>query len=109
MSWSINNIDSHQLALWLSEQSKSVCVVDVREMKEMGAGIINGALSMPLATLPARMNELREVDKLVFVCRSGARSASACGFLQQQGYKNVYNLHGGMLSWSASNLPMKRL
>ena len=42
-------------------------------------------------------------DKKVIVhCRSGARSANAIGFLEQQhGYTNLYNLSGGILAWAA--------
>jgi rhodanese-related sulfurtransferase len=43
------------------------------------------------------------------VCRSGARSAQACQFLQQQGYSNVYNLRGGMMRWVQSGLPAHQL
>ncbi|WP_411556696.1 rhodanese-like domain-containing protein [Pediococcus pentosaceus] len=32
------------------------------------------------------------------ICRSGARSANACAFLQDKGL-NVTNVTGGMLAW----------
>jgi len=41
-------------------------------------------------------------DKLVIICRSGARSAQACLFLKQQGFSDVHNLRGGMMGWVQS-------
>jgi rhodanese-related sulfurtransferase len=43
------------------------------------------------------------------VCRSGARSAQACMFLQQQGFSNVFNLRGGMIAWVQGGFPAYRL
>jgi rhodanese-related sulfurtransferase len=52
------------------------------------------------------MGEFQPSEKLVMVCHSGARSAQACMFLQQQGFADVYNLRGGMLGWAHSSLPI---
>ena len=34
------------------------------------------------------------------MCISGGRSAQICQFLNQQGYFDVYNLDGGIMSWA---------
>ncbi|MFV2057166.1 MAG: rhodanese-like domain-containing protein [Thiohalomonadales bacterium] len=105
MNLRIKDIDSQQLHDWISQSPSNCRVIDVRELKEVVNGQIRGAETMPLATLPVRMTELRQDEKIVIVCRSGARSAQACGFLQQFGYDQVYNLYGGMMAWQANNLP----
>ena len=61
---------------------------------------------MPLATVPVRMHELDKQAHMVFICRSGARSAQACAFLQQQGFDNVHNLRGGMFAWAGAGQPI---
>ena len=33
-------------------------------------------------------------------CKSGMRSAKACGFLRQAGFQHVRNMVGGILAWS---------
>ncbi|HCQ29697.1 MAG TPA: rhodanese-like domain-containing protein, partial [Flavobacteriales bacterium] len=33
-------------------------------------------------------------------CRSGGRSASACGAMASIGFPKLYNLAGGIMSWS---------
>lgn len=102
MFLNIKEVNADELADWLQDHDGQFRVIDVREMREIAAGIIPGAEAMPLATIPLRANEIAQHEKLVFVCHSGARSAQACAFLQQQGYSNVYNLRGGMMSWRAS-------
>ena len=77
-------------------------IIDVREIREFSGGTVPGAEAMPMASVPARMNELTREEELVIVCRSGARSAQVCMFLQQQGYDNVFNLRGGMMAWAGS-------
>jgi len=104
----IKEVEAHELAQWLESDSQ-LRVIDVREMKEIHAGTINGSIPLPLATLLVRLNEFANEEKLVMVCRSGARSAHACGFLQQNGFNNVYNLRGGILAWAHNQLPLSNL
>jgi rhodanese-related sulfurtransferase len=101
---SIKEVDAPELATWVKEKHPNMRVIDVRGMGEIAAGTVNGAEAIPLHTLPVRVNEFSRDEKLVFICRSGARSAQACMFLLQQGYENVYNLRGGMIGWVQSGL-----
>lgn len=95
----IKEIDAPELAQWVSETNQNVRVIDVRQMNEIAAGTVPRAEAVPLHTLPIKVNELNREEKLVFICRSGARSAQACMFLQQHGFENVFNLRGGMIGW----------
>ena len=106
MLFNINEIEAAELADWFAERRNQFKIIDVREMTEINAGTIPDAQAMPLATVPVRMHELAKDRKLVFVCRSGARSAQACAFLQQQGFDNVYNLRGGMFAWASAGQPI---
>ena len=81
-------------------------IIDVREIPEISMGRIETAYPMPLASMPMRMSELKSDKKIVIVCRSGARSAQACMFLQQNGFDNVYNLRGGMMGWVRADKPL---
>ena len=106
MYFNINEIDAAELADWVTEGENPFHIVDVREMNEINAGTIPDALPMPLATVPLRLNEFNKDHTLVFICRSGARSAQACAFLQQQGFDNVHNLRGGMFAWASAGQPI---
>jgi len=106
MHWNIKEIEVAELNGWLETGEQSLRVIDVRQHAEIAAGTVPKAEAMPMHTIPLRVNELNKDEKLVLVCRSGARSAQACAFLQQQGYDQVYNLRGGMMGWAGSGLPI---
>ncbi|MBI3902956.1 MAG: rhodanese-like domain-containing protein [Nitrosomonadales bacterium] len=105
----IKEIDATELALWLNDASHDFRVLDVRQMQEIAAGTVPKAEALPLHLLPMKLHELPPEKKLVIVCRSGARSAQACQFLQQRGFHHVYNLRGGMMGWMQSGFPAYRL
>lgn len=75
-------------------------LIDVREPHEHANFDIGGNL-IPLGDIPAALGDLEEYkdNEIIVYCRSGRRSASAQHFLQQNGFKNVRNLEGGMLAW----------
>lgn len=105
----INEIDAPELARWLADEKSEINVIDVREMGEIAHGTVPRAAAVPLGTLPARVHELDRDATHVLVCRSGARSAQACMFLLQHGFRHVYNLRGGMIGWVQSGHPAVRL
>lgn len=106
MHFGIKEIEAGALAQRVANESQPLKIIDVREMSEIQGGTIPGAIPMPLATVPLRLSELEPHDEMVLVCRSGARSAQACMFMQQQGFKNVYNLRGGMFAWAGTGQPI---
>ena len=83
-------------------------VLDVREDKEYAEGHIPKAKHIPLGQLADRLNELDKFrNKPVLVtCRSGQRSARACGMLKKAGFETVYNQAGGIIAWERANLPV---
>lgn len=105
----VKEIDASQLAQWVGDDSHKMRVIDVRGMEEIAMGTVPKAEALPLHTLPAKVHELDKAEKLIMICRSGARSAQACMFLQQQGFSNVYNLRGGMMGWVQSGFPAHQL
>jgi adenylyltransferase/sulfurtransferase len=82
-------------------EKREVLLVDVREPFEYEIAQIGGAKLIPLGEMPERFAELPRDKGLVMMCKSGARSAQATAFLQQQGYRDVYNLEGGINAWAA--------
>lgn len=77
-------------------------IIDVREDWEYQEANIAGAKNIPLGTLPQQLEDLEDLkdQEVIVQCRSGARSATAKAFLQQQGFSNVRNLLGGILAYN---------
>lgn len=73
-------------------------LIDVRQPEELTMeGEVEGAVNIPLATVPLRIEEIKEMKgpKIIF-CRSGGRSGQACQFLSQNGLDDLYNGGGFM-------------
>ena len=82
-------------------------LVDVREADELRTdGRIPGAVHVPLGELGQRAPELAG-DRVLVVCRSGARSAMAADALRASGF-DAYNVDGGILAWERAGLPVER-
>lgn len=84
-----------------------VHLVDVREPFEYSNGHVPGAISMPLATVPVRINELPKSTPIHLICQAGGRSMQAAAYLENAGY-TVVNVAGGTGSWIASGFPVER-
>lgn len=82
----------------LLTQGQAVNIIDVREVDEVEAGKIPGAIHIPLDLVEFRMNELDKTKEYIMVCRSGGRSGRACQLLESHGF-HVINMTGGMLDW----------
>jgi sulfur-carrier protein adenylyltransferase/sulfurtransferase len=76
-------------------------IVDVREPREFRIGHLEGAVNIPVAELASRLHEIPAGALPAFVCRSGARSLTACSIALRGGVAEAVNLEGGMLAWSA--------
>ena len=75
-------------------------LLDVREDWELAIARLDGVLHIPMGEITARLGELAPEREIVVLCRSGGRSATVAQFLQQQGFRDVWNLAGGILAWS---------
>ncbi len=104
-------VEAARLAAELAGRTPPL-VIDVREPEEFVGelGHIAGALLVPLDSLQRRLPKLAGyVDRTVaVVCRSGARSASACAILAHAGFQRVFNVDGGMIAWTRAGLPVQR-
>jgi rhodanese-related sulfurtransferase len=101
----VKNITPTELQENLNSK-QPVVILDVRQPEEYAHdGHINGARLMPLGSLRNRLSELPLDMPIVVVCRSGARSRTACELLQAQGFEDVTNMGGGMIAWKRAQLP----
>lgn len=104
--FNIQEMDATQLAEAL-EREDDILLVDVRTPAEMAQGMLPGSQGVPMHLVPLRLEEWRSHRKIVFYCRTGARSAQVCAFLQQHGIDNTINLRGGIVDWHRRGLPIE--
>lgn len=90
----------------LKNKAKYV-LIDVREPFELvQEGMIEGAVNIPLNTIPRAMNQIPKEKTVVLYCRSSARSDNGTHFLRSQGYSNVKNMIGGISLWKMKGHPV---
>ncbi len=80
-------------------------LVDVRTPEEYEGGHLKGAKNIDYNSNEFNLNILTlDKTKSIFVyCLSGGRSGKAADFLRANGYKEVYELNGGILKWKAAH------
>jgi rhodanese-related sulfurtransferase/DNA-binding transcriptional ArsR family regulator len=89
-------------------QAGQVLVLDVRPSAEYAAGHIPGAVSVPLAELPARLDTLPAGTDIVAYCRGAycVLARDAVRVLRAAG-RPARHLADGMLEWRLDGLPVE--
>ena len=90
---------------WISqlEADEKAVILDVRTEDEFNDGIIENAINIDIHKGQGFISEIEALDKdknYYVYCRSGARSGKACEVMNELGFKNAYNLAGGILAWN---------
>ncbi|MBI5339164.1 MAG: MBL fold metallo-hydrolase [Mycolicibacterium rufum] len=74
-------------------------IVDVRNPGEAAAGMIPGAVNIPVGQLPDRLDELNPGAPTVVYCAGGYRSSVAASVLRRNGFTDVSDILGGYHAW----------
>jgi monothiol glutaredoxin len=83
----------------LLESAASIELVDVRTPDERALASISGFRLLDRTYHDELL--LRDRDTaIVFHCHHGIRSQGAAEYFQRQGFRNLYNLQGGIDAWS---------
>jgi rhodanese-related sulfurtransferase len=97
----MNHLTPAELAGWLGDTTRAApMLLDVREAWEFETCHIPGSHWMAMNSIPARLAELDELATIVCICHHGARSMQVAGFLERQGFGNLFNLSGGIHRWA---------
>jgi rhodanese-related sulfurtransferase len=76
-----------------------IILIDVRSAGEYAGGHIAGAINVPLGTVQQWASTQSRLDRIVCICWSGGRSRAAADDLVELGFRDVYNLLGGVSNW----------
>ncbi len=97
-------VDAATFAKGLTQNN--IQILDVRTMDEYNNGHIKNALQAnwnDTEEFAKRTVHLDKTKPVYLYCQAGSRSAKANSYLQQQGYKNIVELKGGMIAWKQAN------
>ena len=90
------------------KNDNTVILVDCREQQEWDESHVEGFTLIPLSCFEQALDVLQDKSQDIHImCRSGKRSMNACMFLEENGFKNLYNVQGGILAWKESGLETK--
>ena len=85
-----------------------VVTLDVRTPGEFMTGHIQDAQNIDFesGSFESQIESLDKNGTYAVYCRSGNRSGQAVKVMQDAGFKNIYNLDGGVIDWANSGLPL---
>lgn len=97
----MQHIQPAELKAWLEDpQREKPLLLDVREPWEFERCHIEGAVSVPMNGIPARLDELPRDRDIVVICHHGVRSFHVARFLDHNGFTRIINLTGGVDAWA---------
>jgi thioredoxin len=84
-------------------------ILDVRTPKEYADQHLDNALNIDWNgdDFEGKVQKLDKTKPVFVYCMAGARSKSAANKLHELGFKEIYNLDGGILKWNAAGLAPK--
>ena len=80
--------------------TENLLLLDVREPFEYQYAKITGSVLIPINKIQQRLNELNPQQQTVVICHHGIRSQQVAEFLDYSEFTQLYNLIGGIDSWS---------
>ncbi|MGE0482086.1 MAG: rhodanese-like domain-containing protein [Phycisphaerae bacterium] len=84
----------------LLDPSAPPCLLDCREAHELALARVPGALHIPMAEIPNRLDDLPRDRDIIVHCHRGSRSLRVAAFLRSRGFERVVSLAGGIDAWS---------
>jgi UPF0176 protein len=92
-----------ELKKWLDEK-RNITLLDTRNDYEFRFGSFIGAQHLQLhdfQELPTKLTQLNATHPIVMFCTGGIRCEKAALYLLNQGFKEIYQLEGGILGYFA--------
>ncbi len=97
-------LTADELHTWI-KTNKKFFIVDMRNSYEHEVGHFKGSIFAPMQTFTDLPNvlpllaKIKPDDPIVTVCTGGVRCEKASGFLIKHGFKNVFQLYGGIITY----------
>ena len=90
-----------------SKHLEGAQILDVRTPAEWSEGIIDGATMANIyeKDFEAQLGKLDKEKPVAVYCKVGGRSGQALAKMKELGFKEIYNLKGGMDAWKGAKKP----
>lgn len=101
-------IGADEVAQALAERADELFLLDVREPGELEeTGFIEGAVNIPIRSLPEHLDLLPSFDtEIIVICAGGARAMLAQASLNILGWEKAQTMKGGFGAWVAEEFPI---
>ena len=90
----------------LIQENPEMVILDVRTPSEYEDAHIESAINIPVEEIAGRLNELSANDVILVYCRTGNRSGTAVGIMEENGFSKIYHMHEGISTWISEGLPV---
>ncbi|KAH9949021.1 Rhodanese-like protein [Amylocystis lapponica] len=110
--WDAKELSYEELKPKTQQPTPDKYLIDVREPDEVRLGTIPSAVNLPLSVLSGALHlkpdtfkaqygfdKPQKDQEIVFYCRSGKRSTTACDVAKRNGFTNLLNYKGSWLDW----------
>lgn len=90
------------------DQTNNAIVLDVRTPQEFAEGFLDHAINVDYndAGFQSKIDSMDKSKAYFVYCLSGGRSSSAANYMRSHGFKQVYDMKGGLLAWKKNKLPL---
>jgi len=105
----IKKLDPQNFEKQLKE-SKDPILVDVRTPGEYAQGHLANAVLIDIYSddFKTRVGKLDKSKPVFVYCKAGSRSGSAVGVFTEMGFKEIYDLSGGITAWQRASKPIEK-
>jgi phage shock protein E len=88
------------------KSNQQIQLVDVRTPEEYNEGHLENALNINInhSNFKELVQKLDKEKPIYIYCRSGVRSRKAGAVLEKMGFKQIFDLQGGILSWTGKTI-----
>ncbi len=83
-------------------KNKDTCIIDTRKPFEYKIGTFKGSVNPHVTNFrdfPKYLNKLKKNKLVAMFCTGGIRCEKTSVYLKQKGFKNIYQLNGGILNY----------
>jgi rhodanese-related sulfurtransferase len=103
----VKDISVNQARELIGKQ-QDVFLLDIRTKEEHKEVHIKDAHLIPVQELEQNIDKIPKDRKVIVYCGSGMRNSKACKILKEKGYKELYNVEGGIKKWRAEGYPVEK-